>query len=169
MTIGDNIMTLTPQNISFRAIGSEIDALFSEMETRAANLLAQTNGNTLSTKMKNTSIPAFGNTFQVDVSENENEIIVTTDLPGLEKKDIAVRLLNPQKLLIKTEVQEETADMDCSNTYHIRERKFSNMQRNIYLPAPVVGEGVKASFKNGVMEIILPKDKSEVGLPIKIQ
>jgi HSP20 family protein len=162
-------MAITPSSFTFGTLGSEIDALFAEMEARASGLMSRAGSPALTEKVKNTGMTVFGSSFHVDVCEQEHAIIVTTDLPGVDKKDISVRLLNPQTLLIRTDVCTESDDADDAGTYHIRERKTGSMQRSIHLPAPVMGEGAKAGFKNGVMEITLQKDSADPGIPIKIQ
>lgn len=164
-------MSIRPYQFNFGTLGNEIDALFAEMEARASTLMSQAAGSAaLPGKVRCSSLPGFDNDFHIDVCENENDIIVVTDLPGIEKEDISVKLLNPETLLIKTEQHETCENIDDAGTYHIRERRLGSMQRSIRLPAAVETEGAKASFKNGVMEIRLPKvQKTEVGVDIRIE
>lgn len=162
-------MSIRPYSINFGSIGSEIDALFAEMENRASCLISDAKETSLSEKVKSTGLSVFGNDISVDIYENETEVSIITDLPGVEKKDITVRLIDPQTLLIKTEESSEIEKTDEEGTYYLRERKLGSMQRNVHLPSPVIAEGAKASFKNGVMEITLQKDKKEIGIPIKVQ
>ncbi len=165
-------MSIRPYQFNFGTLGNEIDALFAEMEARASSLMSQAaaNTSTLPDKVRCSSLPGFGNDFHIDVCENENDIIVVTDLPGMEKEDISVKLLNPETLLIKTEQHAADETTDDAGTYHIRERRFGSMQRSIRLPSAVETEGATASFKNGVMEIVLPKvQKKEVGVDIRIE
>lgn len=161
-------MSIRPYQFSFTSLGSELDSLFSEMETRACALMNQSGASTLPAAVKSGNYSVFGSDFHVDLCENENEIIVITDLPGVEKEAISVKLLGPETLMIKTEQQSEMEE-GTEGTYHLRERKLGSMQRNIHLPAAVKSEGAKASFKNGVMEITLQKEKAENGISIDIE
>ncbi|HJK07512.1 MAG TPA: Hsp20/alpha crystallin family protein [Methanocorpusculum sp.] len=161
-------MSIRPYQFSFTSLGSELDSLFAEMEARATALMNQSGASTLPAAVKSGNYSVFGNDFHVDLCENENEIIVVTDLPGVEKENISVKLLNPETLMIKTEQQIQTEE-GTEGTYHLRERRLGSMQRNIHLPAPVKAEGAKASFKNGVMEITLQKEVAEEGTTIAIE
>ncbi|MDU9376032.1 hypothetical protein McpSp1_06190 [Methanocorpusculaceae archaeon Sp1] len=162
-------MQLKPYQFSFSSLGGEIDSLFAEMEARATALMNQSGAANLPTAVKSGNLCVFGNDFHVDLCENENEIIIVTDLPGIEKEDITVRLLNPETLLIKTEQRAEIEETDDAGTYHLRERKMGSMQRTIHLPSEVLADCAKASFKNGVMEITLQKKPAEEGVAIDIE
>lgn len=163
-------MSIRSCQFSFSSLGSEIDSLFAEMETRATALMNQSGASGLPAAVKNSGISIFGNDFQIDLCETETEIIVTSDLPGLEKENISVRLLDPDTLIIKAEQQQvETEQMDDAGTYHLRERRNGCMQRSIHLPSPVTNQGAKASFKNGVMEIVLQKEITTEGVHIEIE
>ena len=165
-------MPIRPYQFNFGTLGNEIDALFAEMEARASSLMSQaaTSSSMLPDKVRCSSLSGLGNDFHIDVCENENAVIVVTDLPGVEKEDISVKLLNPETLLIKTEQHAAEENTDDAGTYHIRERRFGSMQRSIHLPSAVETEGATASFKNGVMEIVLPKvKKDEEGVDIRVE
>ena len=75
----------------------------------------------------------------VDIFENENEITVIAELPGVEEKDI------------KTEVAERTLKISAQT----KERKYS---KKVELPAAVTGE-LESTYKNGVLEVRLKKVK----------
>ncbi len=156
-------MAITPYAFSFSTLGSEIDALVSEMETRAANFLPSPDS--IKTAVKNT-VPRLAGDFHVDLCEMEKEFVVVCDLPGVDKADVSVRLINPTTLLIKTNADYETVS---AGTYHLRERRTQTGQRVIVLPAKVNAEGATASFKNGIMEVTLIKAEPEEGTPISIE
>jgi HSP20 family protein len=90
----------------------------------------------------------------IDVKEGEKEIVVKAELPGLEEKDIEV-LLSDDTLTIKGEKKEEKEDKG-KNYYHL-ERSYGSFHRVIPLPAEVESNKVAATFKNGVLSIVLPK------------
>ncbi|MDO5845292.1 MAG: Hsp20/alpha crystallin family protein [Methanocorpusculum sp.] len=156
-------MSIPPYGFSFSSIGSEIDALFSEMEARAAECIPQSRS--IKTAVKN-AVPRITGNFHVDMCETENEIIIVCDLPGVEKSDVSIRLINPTTLVIKTDIITESI---TNGTYHLQERRAESGQRTIILPAKVNPEEAKASFRNGIMEITLPKAEPEEGIKIAVE
>jgi HSP20 family protein len=103
----------------------------------------------------------------MDVTETDSEVVVTTELPGVDRKDIDVEVL-PESLSLKAEMSKETEDKD--ETYHRRERVWGRFERTIPLPAEVVSDQVKAVFKDGVLEIRLPKtEQAKASTPRKVK
>jgi HSP20 family protein len=100
------------------------------------------------------SLRESGLTPKVDVAETKDEVHVTADLPGLSEKDIEVTL-SEGHLHIRGEKRAEKEEKD--KNYHCIERSYGSFQRSIALPAEVDNEKVDASFKNGVLAVILPK------------
>lgn len=90
----------------------------------------------------------------IDVKEGETDIVVKAELPGMEEKDIDV-LLTEDTLTIKGEKKEEKEDKE-KNYYHL-ERTYGAFHRVIPLPSEVDSKKVEATFKNGVLTIVLPK------------
>jgi len=93
----------------------------------------------------------------VDVKETDNSFILTSDIPGLTKKDIKVNVANG-KLSISGERTYET-DQENDN-YHYRERRFGTFDRSFKLPDTVDEEKISASFKNGILNVALPKHEN---------
>ena len=90
----------------------------------------------------------------VDVSENEATILVRAELPGMKQEDIEVDLQD-NVLTIKGEKKKETKE-DQENFQRV-ERSYGSFSRTFTLPANVKPEDIKATFKDGVLEISLPK------------
>ncbi|EJC84056.1 molecular chaperone (small heat shock protein) [Rhizobium leguminosarum bv. trifolii WSM2297] len=90
----------------------------------------------------------------VEVSNNEKEIKVTAEVPGLQEKDIEV-LLNDGVLTLKGEKQSETEDKDRQ----FSERYYGRFERRIPLGVEVKEDQVDAIFKNGVLTVTLPKSE----------
>jgi HSP20 family protein len=90
----------------------------------------------------------------VDIAETDSEIAITADLPGLEEKDIEVSLDN-DVLTIRGSRKEEREEK--RKNYHLMERSYGSFQRTLHVPAGVDKDKVKASFKNGVLNVTLPK------------
>ncbi|MCD1294478.1 Hsp20/alpha crystallin family protein [Methanocella sp. CWC-04] len=90
----------------------------------------------------------------VDVLERENEIVVTADLPGVDKKDIK---LNVQDNTLEISAEKRVEKEVKEEGYIKRERAYDRFYRTILLPTGVDFSNSKASFNNGVLEIVMPK------------
>ena len=95
---------------------------------------------------------------RVNVSENEKEIKVSAEIPGVDEKDIKVNL-DENVLTIQGEKKDEHEE-EGDNWYRV-ERSSGSFQRVITLPSDVDGEKTKAKFKKGVLTIRLPKIQEE--------
>jgi HSP20 family protein len=93
----------------------------------------------------------------VDIVENNGNIEVKAELPGMSKEDIKVTVKdNILSLSGERKQEKETKE----KTYHRIERFYGSFCRNIPLPESVEADKVKASYKDGVLNIILPKPAS---------
>jgi HSP20 family protein len=90
----------------------------------------------------------------MNVSETENEIRITAELPGVTEQDIDVSL-DDDVLTIRGEKKFERTD-DKEN-FHFVERSYGTFQRSLRLPFPVAPEQVQARFENGVLTVTLMK------------
>jgi HSP20 family protein len=90
----------------------------------------------------------------VDIYETDEALILKAELPGFTKDDINIELKD-STLLIKGERKHE-ADVKEGN-YHRMERAYGAFQRSFMLPTTVDREQVKASYKDGILELRLPK------------
>jgi HSP20 family protein len=116
-------MKNTMESLSRQVYGTSPVALLSATGNSAAKML-----------------PAQRTTFHVDVSEKDDEVVITADMiPGVIKKDIALDLINPQALEISCERKEEKKEE--KEGYSMRERMFGSMTRIVPLPKPVTDEG----------------------------
>jgi HSP20 family protein len=90
----------------------------------------------------------------VDVYEEQEDVVVKAEIPGLSKEDISVQVTD-SALTIKGEKkrEEEIKEED----YYCCERSFGAFTRTVDLPSEVKADQVKASFKNGVLEVRMPK------------
>ena len=93
-------------------------------------------------------------TPSVDVSETDEEVRVTADLPGMDEKDIQVSM-DDDLLTIKGEKKQEQEEK--KRNYYMVERSYGEFQRVIPVPASVDKDKVKAAFKKGVLTVTLPK------------
>ncbi len=99
----------------------------------------------------------------VDVIERDAEVVVRAEVPGIDKKDLDVSVANNTvtiKGTTKKESKEEKGD------YHRREISASSFSRTVVLPTAIDGANAKASFRDGVLELTLPK--VEKRHPVKV-
>ena len=90
----------------------------------------------------------------VDIADRREELILRADLPGLDQKDIEV-VVDEDSVMLKGETSVEKAENESS--YYRRERSTGSFTRVIPLNAAVKPEEATATYKNGLLEIILPK------------
>ncbi|MGD0272776.1 MAG: Hsp20/alpha crystallin family protein [Gaiellaceae bacterium] len=90
----------------------------------------------------------------LDVWEANDEIVYAFDLPGIPEEKIAVELDNGALSVIAEREREQTSVQDGFRRY---ERRFGTFERTISLPAGVSESDVKASYKNGVLELHVRK------------
>ncbi len=100
----------------------------------------------------------------VDIAEDRNEIVLKAELPGLKQDDIDIELTG-DTLTIRGERKFE--DEQRKDNYVRMERSYGAFQRSFTIGVPVQNDGVSASYKDGVLEIHLPK--SEATKPKKVQ
>ncbi len=110
----------------------------------------------------------FGAVPAVDVTETDKGYEITVDLPGMEEKNIDVKLANGV-LTIKGERQDETEEK--KKDYYVRERSFGSFERSFQVPDIVDTNKIDASFKKGVLTVVLPKSaeaqKTEKRIEVK--
>jgi HSP20 family protein len=92
----------------------------------------------------------------VDLYEDQDRVVVKAELPGLSKDDIQVSIAD-NVLTIKGEKKKE--EEDSNKDYYRSERVYGAFLRTLPLPAEVNPEKVQATFKNGVLNIRLPKSE----------
>ena len=104
----------------------------------------------------------------VDVSETETAYEIVAELPGIDEKDIEVKLANGG-LTIKGEKREEKEEK--KKDYYLHERRFGAFERYFQMPEGVDREKIEASFKKGILTVTLPKTQeaqnAEKKIPVK--
>jgi HSP20 family protein len=101
----------------------------------------------------------------VDIYETDDDIVVTAELPGLEKDQVGVEYKDGTLTLrgerkLEREVKEES--------YHRMERAYGSFHRSFAVPGSVDEEKISARMKNGVLEIHLPKKEAAKPKQIKV-
>ncbi len=97
----------------------------------------------------------------VNISESETEIIVTSEIPGMDTGDIELTL-NEKSLIIRGTKKNEVGN------YYRQERPTGSFQRIINLNVPVQADVIKASMKDGLLRVVLPKARESRPLTISI-
>ncbi len=124
-----------------RQINNLFDDFFSGFDMGARGLLAGGSG---------AFIPS------VDVKESDTEVIIQAELPGVDEKDISVTLTK-DAVTIKGEKKDEKESKE-KNYYYV-ERSYGSFHRVIPLGGEAEADNAKASFKNGVLNITIPKSR----------
>ena len=105
----------------------------------------------------------------VDIAETDQELVLKAEMPGLDKDKIHVEVL-PDRVSIRGEVSEEREEKET--THYCRERTWTRFERSIPLPVEVASDRVKAIYRDGLLEVHLPKTeraKADTPKPVKIE
>lgn len=108
-------------------------------------------------EMRWTAAPA------VDITESDKAYEITAELPGMDEKEIEVKVINGN-LMIKGERQEQKEENQ--KDYYLHERRFGSFERRFQVPEGADTDKIEASFKKGVLTVTLPK-KPEAQKPAK--
>jgi HSP20 family protein len=101
----------------------------------------------------------------VDIYETDKEIVMKAELPEMQEKDIEIKVEDNILILsgerrMEKEVKEEN--------YHRIERAYGSFNRSFTLPRTVDRDNIKASYKDGVLKVLLPKKEEVKPKQIKI-
>ncbi len=104
----------------------------------------------------------------IDVAKTESELIVNVEIPGVDPKDTDVSL-SEGTLFIKGEKKPEREEKE--EDYHLAERNYGSFVRSIRLPVEVQQDKISATYKNGVLTVVLPKFEGaqKKGIKIKVK
>ncbi|PDT75005.1 Hsp20/alpha crystallin family protein [Bradyrhizobium sp. C9] len=111
---------------------------------------------------------AWASAPAVDVVEKDNAYEITAELPGMDEKNIEVKVAN-DVLTIKGEKREEKEEKKTD--YYLQERSFGSFERSFAMPQGVDADKIEAAFAKGVLSVKLPKKpeavKSAKQIPVK--
>ena len=102
----------------------------------------------------------------VNLKETEKEFVLTAEVPGLQKDQLDVNIME-ESVTIRGERKEEKETKEQS--YYYRESSFGSFQRVVPLPAPIVADKAKATLKDGVLSLTLPKAEPAKSRAVKIK
>ena len=138
-------MTLIRWNPSFRSPGRELVRLHDEMDRFFDDLIGR---DPLRGDVRAAFLPP------IDVEETAEGFVVKADLPGVSQKDVKVSLVG-DTLILRGERRTEPSSRDA--TSHRCERLAGTFERTFTLGTAVRGDQVQATFRDGVLEIRIPK------------
>ena len=101
----------------------------------------------------------------LDVQEDDNRCVVTTELPGVKSEHINVRQ-DGDYLLIEANIPEETTEKKEGERWLLKERRSGQYSRRIRLPQNVDFDKAEATYHDGVLTLTLPK--AEKAIPHQI-
>jgi HSP20 family protein len=107
----------------------------------------------------------FGWTPDVDIIEEEKELLLTAELPGMKKEDVQLEIAEGT-LTLKGEKKVEKEKKE--GTYRVFERSYGAFERSFVLPRSVDPNNIKADFEDGVLKIHLPKTEKAQGRRVEI-
>ncbi|MDD2431346.1 MAG: Hsp20/alpha crystallin family protein [Firmicutes bacterium] len=105
-----------------------------------------------------TPLTGFFSYPPVDISENETELVIKAEVPGVDPKNLD--LLIGEKGIILKAFSNESKEYSKEG-YRRFERRSGSFERSISYPMPVLYNESKASLKNGLLEIRIPKDQTK--------
>jgi HSP20 family protein len=110
--------------------------------------------------------PLQGNMPNMDVIDRDDEIVVQAELPGVNKEDLDISLSETAITVKGTTHREEKEE---KGDFYRREMSRGSFTRTVSLPGKVDGTKAKASFKDGVLEVTLPKLEGAKRHTIKVE
>jgi HSP20 family protein len=114
------------------------------------------------------TLPSFGGRRMpvVDVKEDDKEVIVTAEVPGVKKEDISINF-HDNRLEIKAESKEEKKEEKEGYVY--QERRQGSFFRSLELSMGVDADKTKASYKDGILTLKMPKSEKLEKTKIQIE
>jgi HSP20 family protein len=108
----------------------------------------------------------FALTPSMDVKETDKEIVVETELPGLDEKDISLTVQNG---ILTIQGEKKLEYYEEKENYHVMERRYGSFQRSLRLPDTVDDNKIDARFANGVLKVTMSKRPELTGEQRKIE
>ena len=104
--------------------------------------------------------------FAIDISQTETTVTIRTELPDMNPEDIRVSVTD-DSLMLNGTAREEAVDK--GQNYERVARSSRSFSKTISLPCRIVAEDVKATYKDGILEIVLPKCKPQAACGVQIE
>lgn len=101
----------------------------------------------------------------IDISETEDQFLISAELPGMKKEDISINLSN-SRLAISGE--RSLKEEEQGKKFHRVETSYGSFERSFQLPDNVDPESISAAYENGLLNISIEKSEKEVKKQIEI-
>ena len=98
--------------------------------------------------------------MRTDIREKGNNYIIDVDLPGYDKEDIDIEMEHGY-LKVTAKTNKTIDDSDEEERYIHKERYFGECSRSFYVGENLSEEDIKASFKNGILSLVVPKEQTK--------
>jgi HSP20 family protein len=138
----------------FESLRTEMNGLFDSFFGRGGNILPRVWGDA------GTLVP------RVDVREDEKQLTIEAELPGLDEKDIKVSL---QDGVLSISGEKSFEKKDERADYHVMERRYGSFRRALRIPDAVDENAINAKFDKGVLTVTLPKRHEAVAKARQIE
>lgn len=102
----------------------------------------------------------------IEAYETESDVVIRVELPGIDPKQVDVSVTE-DTLTIKGEARSEHEE--SRRNYYRRELRYGSFVRSIALPAGVQGDKASATYKNGIMEVRVPKSERARPKTVKVE
>ena len=112
------------------------------------------------------SLPEFDWNPSIDVSESDEEIVVKAEVPGVSSEDIDISI-DGNHLIVSGEKKQESEEKE--RNYYRVERSYGSFRRSIALPSGADLDNIKASSKDGVLSIVIPKGEDNKSRKVEIE
>ena len=104
--------------------------------------------------------------FSLDLSETENTVTLRAELPGMKPEDMHVSVTD-DSLILRGEIRDESVEQ--GENYERVAKRSQSFSRSISLPCRIRTADVKATYKDGILEIVLPKCRPVEARGVKIE
>ena len=109
---------------------------------------------------------AIGAFPKIHLTETEDDLVVSAEIPDISPEDISIDLTE-DTLTLKGKVKQNRV---CDQEGMVRtERRLQSFSRKLRLPCPIVVETVKATYRNGTLDVRMPKFKQKKSRTLKIE
>jgi HSP20 family protein len=102
----------------------------------------------------------------VDISEDDKEYLVKAELPGLKKEEVKVTV---EEGVMTISGERKVEKEEKTKKYHRVERAYGKFERSFTLPDKADGTKVNAEFKDGMLQVHLPKTETSVGKAVEVK
>ncbi|PKY09506.1 heat-shock protein Hsp20 [Acidithiobacillus marinus] len=114
----------------------------------------------------NQTAAARAHIARIDILDRDNEIVIRAEVPGMDKEKLDVQVHGNQVYISGSKEENKTEE---EGKYIYRERRYGEFSRTVQLPVDVDASQSKAAYKDGVLELVLPKAESAKRRKISVE